>query len=70
MSPLALSLLEFLYASMPMSDSVDYSRDFWTENIECSLRAREEMPWGSIVPEREFRHFVLPVRVNNEDLDH
>lgn len=70
MSPLALSLLEFLYASMPMSDSVDYSREFWAENIECSLRAREEMPWGSIVPDREFRHFVLPVRVNNEDLDH
>ena len=25
------------------------------------------MNWG--IPEREFRHFVLPVRVNNEDLD-
>lgn len=66
---LALSLLEFLYASMPMPDSVDYSREFWTENIECTLRAREEMPWGAQIPEREFRHFVLPVRVNNEDLD-
>lgn len=27
------------------------------------------MPWGRTIPEREFRHFVLPVRVNNEDLD-
>ena len=27
------------------------------------------MPWGATVPEREFRHFVLPVRVNNENLD-
>ena len=34
-----------------------------------ALRARKEMPWGESVPEREFRHFVLPVRVNNENLD-
>lgn len=34
-----------------------------------SLQARREMPWGSSIPEREFRHFVLPVRVNNEHLD-
>ena len=27
------------------------------------------MPWGKSVPDREWRHFVLPVRVNNEDLD-
>ena len=27
------------------------------------------MPWGKVVPEREFRHFVLPIRVNNENLD-
>ena len=27
------------------------------------------MPWGRTVPEREFKHFVLPVRVNNENLD-
>lgn len=66
---LVLTLLEFLYASMPTPDSVDYSREFWTENIEYTLRAREEMPWGTQIPEREFRHFVLPVRVNNEDLD-
>ncbi|MBR5069284.1 MAG: transglutaminase domain-containing protein [Bacteroidales bacterium] len=61
--------LDFLYASMPLPDSVDYSRDFWLANIDCSLRAREEMPWGKTIPEREWRHFVLPVRVNNENLD-
>ena len=28
------------------------------------------MPWGKKwFPEREFRHFVLPIRVNNENLD-
>lgn len=61
--------LDFLYAYMPTPDSVDYSEEFYRENIDCSFRAREEMPWGDSVPEREFRHFVLPVRVNNENLD-
>ena len=61
--------LDFLYASMPLPDSVDYSRDFWLENIDCALEAREKMPWGKTIPEREWWHFVLPVRVNNENLD-
>ena len=65
----ALQLLAFLYASMPMPDSVDYSRDYWLQNIETTLTARQEMSWGSAIPDREFRHFVLPVRVNNENLD-
>ena len=61
--------LKFLYAYMPMADIADHSVDYFLENIDCSLQARQEMPWGKTVPEREFRHFVLPVRVNNEDLD-
>lgn len=61
--------LDFLYASMPVNDSIDYSRDFWMQNVEAAMQARSEMPWGQSVPEREFRHFVLPVRVNNENLD-
>ena len=61
--------LAFLYASMPLPDSVDYSRDFWLQNIDCALQARREMPWGAAIPQREWRHFVLPVRVNNENLD-
>lgn len=27
------------------------------------------MPWGKSVSDREFLHFVVPVRVNNENLD-
>lgn len=61
--------MDFLYASMPLPDSVDYCREYWLENIDCALKARQEMPWGKSVPEREWRHFVLPVRVNNENLD-
>ena len=61
--------LDFLYGSMNLADSLDYSRSFYARNIEAAMQAREEMPWGRLVPEREFRHFVLPVRVNNEHLD-
>lgn len=61
--------LRFLYAYMSLPDMADYSPQFYVEQVETSLRARREMPWGSRVPEREWLHFVLPVRVNNEHLD-
>jgi len=61
--------LDFLYRYMPLPDSLDYSREFYERNVDLAFRAREEMPWGKDVPEREFLHFVVPVRVNNENLD-
>lgn len=54
---------------MALPDKTDYSKAFYEENVALSLQARREMPWGKTVPEREFKHFVLPVRVNNENLD-
>ena len=59
--------LQFLYAYMPLADVTDYTAEFYLANVRKSLQAREEMPWKA--PEREFRHFVLPLRTNNEDLD-
>lgn len=61
--------LQFLYAYMPVGDITDYSGEFYLQHVDYSLKARQEMPWGKTIPEREFRHFVLPVRVNNENLD-
>ena len=61
--------LEFLYAYMPLADITDYPGEFHLMNIRASQRAAEEMPWGKNIPEDLFRHFVLPVRVNNEQLD-
>lgn len=61
--------LEFLYAYMPIGDITDYSGDYYKRNVDAAFMARETMPWGKNVPEREFNHFVLPVRVNNENLD-
>lgn len=63
------SALAFLYRYMPAPDRAMYPEAFWRANVQASLRARSEMPWGKEVPEREWKHFVLPVRVNNENLD-
>lgn len=62
--------MDFLYRYMSLPDKTDYTRDFYRENVEMSLQAQRDMPWGKTVPEREFKHFVIPVRVNNENLDH
>ena len=61
--------LAFLYRYMSLPDQCDYDKAFFQKQVDLSLKARQEMPWGRSVPEREFRHFVLPVRVNNENLD-
>ena len=59
--------LEFLYAYMPLADVTDYPESYYLDQVRATFRIREEMGWK--VPEREFRHFVLPLRVNNENLD-
>lgn len=61
--------LEFLYAYMASPDWTDYSPEYFAAQAEIAVRARKEMAWGSVVPDREWLHFVLPVRVNNENLD-
>ncbi|MDP3915603.1 MAG: transglutaminase domain-containing protein [Bacteroidota bacterium] len=69
LSPEEKQAMEFLYAYMPLSDLADYKPDFFLKNTQFSLKSRQEMPWGKNIPEEEFLHFVLPLRVNNENLD-
>ncbi len=69
MTPEEREALTFMYAYMPIGDITDYSGDFYLKNIRSSFQARNEMPWGDSIPEDIFRHFVLPVRINNENLD-
>ena len=61
--------LKFFYAYMPIGDITDYPADFYLGNFRISEQAKAEMPWGDSVPEILYRHFVLPIRVNNENLD-
>ena len=68
-SELAWKYVKELTARMATPDRTDYSEEFYYRNYLTTLQARDEMPWGKSVPERELKHFVLPVRVNNENLD-
>ena len=61
--------LQFLYAYMPLGDIVNQTPEYYLQHYLLTKQARDEMSWGASVPERELRHFVLPVRVNNENLD-
>ena len=61
--------LKFLYAYMPLSDLADYDGSFFLKQVRMSLLARETFIWGKTIPEDIFRHFVLPYRINNENLD-
>jgi transglutaminase-like putative cysteine protease len=64
-----MEALNFLYAYMPLADVTDYTVEFHLENVRATFAAREQMPWGKTVPDLLFKHFVLPLRVNNEALD-
>lgn len=61
--------LEFLFAYMPLSDLADYNGDFFLANVQIALRTRKETLWGRDIPDYIFLHYVLPLRVNNENLD-
>jgi len=59
--------LSFLYKYMPLPDLSGYPFEYWVSNVRKALEIRQKVGWE--VPEREFLHFVLPPRVNNEALD-
>lgn len=61
--------LKFLIAFMPLSDIADYDGRFFLDNARLSLKAKNQTNWGKDIPENIFLHYVLPLRVNNENLD-
>ena len=40
--------LDFLYATMSLPDKTDYSKEFYLENINAPLKAREEPAVGKV----------------------
>jgi hypothetical protein len=60
---------KFLLAYSPLSDLADYSGEFLFTNAALALKSRSETEWGPKVPADLFLNFVLPPRVNNENLD-
>ena len=69
LTPRESEALRFLYAYMPLGDAVNFPGAYFRDNVRQCERVRAEMPWGERIPAMVYRHFVLPVRVNNEDLD-
>ena len=67
LTPDERTYMEFIYSYLPLPDIAMYPFDYWLGEVRSALKTRSEMGWN--VPEREFRHFVLPTRVNNENLD-
>ncbi len=61
--------MKFLFAFMPLNDLADYDGEFFLKQVRSSIAARDTFHWGTSIPESEFRHFVLPCRINNENLD-
>ncbi len=61
--------LEFLYAYMPLSDLANYDQDYFLTQVRYALKTRTAFSWGESVPDNLFMHFVLPYRINNEDMD-
>ncbi len=61
--------LKFLYSYMPLSDLADYDGNFYLHHVRTSIKAQQEVEWAAKIPENIYKHFVLPYRVNNENLD-
>lgn len=61
--------LKFLYASMPISDLADYNGELFLSHVRRGIAGRKRVPWGSRVPDGLFLNYVLPLRINNENLE-
>ncbi|MFD1887657.1 transglutaminase-like domain-containing protein [Paenibacillus wenxiniae] len=62
-------LLEYLYAYMPLHDLADYDGEYFAAHVRHVLATRKQMPWGEKIPNELFLQYVLPYRVNNENID-
>ncbi|HEY4430851.1 MAG TPA: transglutaminase domain-containing protein [Paenibacillus sp.] len=62
-----ITALKYLYAYMPVNDLADYNGELFLNHVRTTLKIRRDMPWQ--VPDHIFLHFVLPYRVNTENIE-
>lgn len=60
--------LKCLYASMPVSDAVDYPAELYLSYAKHGVDLWEKGPFAGEIPEELFAGYVLHHRVNNEDV--
>lgn len=61
--------LKLLYAYMPAADIVGYPPQFFIREISTTRRALKESDRHDSIPEEIIRNYLIPLRVNNEELD-
>jgi hypothetical protein len=61
--------LKFLYSNMPISDLTNYDGSLFLKHVRHCLKVKGIAPWGKNIDTEAFINFVLPLRVNNENLD-
>lgn len=61
--------LKYLFAYMPVNDLADYDGSLFLSHVRQTLDIRGRVPWGERVPDHLFLHFVLPYRVNTENIE-
>ncbi|KOR76468.1 transglutaminase domain-containing protein [Paenibacillus solani] len=61
--------LKYMFAYMPVNDLADYDGELFLNHVRQALDIRKRVPWGERVPDHLFLHFVLPYRVNTENIE-
>jgi transglutaminase-like putative cysteine protease len=64
-----IKYLKYLYAHMPLSDLADYDGEYFLKHVRTVIKSKSTMTWAQNIPEDVFLRFVLPPRVNNENMD-
>lgn len=59
--------LKYLFAYMPVNDLADYDGSLFLSHVRQTLEIRGKVPWK--IPDHLFLHFVMPYRVNTEDIE-
>ncbi|GLX67062.1 transglutaminase domain-containing protein [Paenibacillus glycanilyticus] len=61
--------LKYLFAYMPVNDLADYDGQLFLRHVCQTLAIRALVPWGEQVPDSLFLPYVLPYRVNTENIE-
>ncbi|KRG12609.1 transglutaminase domain-containing protein [Lederbergia galactosidilytica] len=61
--------LKYLLAYMPLNDLADYDGALLLNHIREAFHIQNVVPWGEHVPPSLFLHFILPYRINNENIE-
>lgn len=60
--------LRFVFATMPLSDFMDYDLSLFLRTVQHALQVRKDFPWCAALPEHLFLTGVLYPRINTEEL--